>query len=124
VTLREFVNDLPGDVYDATLSPTGHRVALSWCHGVAPNYSCGVYLRPSAGGEPKLLFVGRELVQQLRWSPDGRWLAYISFQNWSRDGKWLYASRESLDLTSDVKPQLWKVNAARGSFKSLEHDRV
>jgi Tol biopolymer transport system component len=40
----------------------------------------------------------------------------VSFSNWSRDGKWLYVSREDLDLQSDTKPQLWRVNLASGEL--------
>jgi Tol biopolymer transport system component len=89
VTLRAFLSDLPGDVYDAALSPDGDRVALSWCNGVAPNYQCGVYLRPTSGGEPKLLFHEKELAQQLRWSPDGRWLAYTDISSHNSTLLWV-----------------------------------
>jgi Tol biopolymer transport system component len=90
--LREFVNDLPGDIYDAALSPAGDRLALTWCRHMGPQYQpeyqCGVYLRPSGGGEPKLLFNYDDLALELRWSPDGKWLAYTDHS--SRSGSDLF----------------------------------
>ena len=77
--LRGFVDDLLGDVYEAALSPRGDRVALTWCRHLGPNYSCGVYLRAIAGGEPKLIFADEELAGSLRWSPDEKWLSYTGF---------------------------------------------
>ncbi len=76
VTLREFLSDVPGDVSSADFSPSGEQILMDWCKDPGPSQVCGAYLRPASGGEPMLLFTGREFLQDARWSPDGSWIAY------------------------------------------------
>jgi Tol biopolymer transport system component len=56
---------------DPSLSPDGKTLAFHWCK---PDYSCGIYTRPLAGGDIELL-AGSEPTDSLpflpRWSPDG-----------------------------------------------------
>ncbi|HVO98451.1 MAG TPA: hypothetical protein VMT15_10315 [Bryobacteraceae bacterium] len=81
VTLREFLSDVPGDVWSADFSPSGDRILIGWCKNPGPGQVCGAYLRPAGGGEPKLLFTGHEFVQNPRWSPDGKWIAYTDIHS-------------------------------------------
>jgi hypothetical protein len=59
------------------VSIDGKRFIYSSTAGSADQYS-NLYLQPTAGGEPyKLTFFEHDAFHP-RWSPDGRWIAYIS----------------------------------------------
>ncbi len=85
-SFRTILDDLPGTILDIAIAPKGDTLAFGWCQ--KNERTCGVYLRPLSGGEPKLLFTGKEYPLELRWSPDGRWLAYSDIQ--SHDGAILF----------------------------------
>jgi dipeptidyl aminopeptidase/acylaminoacyl peptidase len=82
----------PEDVYALTsageprLSPDGRRVAyvVSRIDGEANAYRSAVWLAPLDGSEePRQFTSGERGDASPRWSPDGRWLAFVS----SRDGE-------------------------------------
>ena len=82
-------------------SPDGTRIAFtgSPAQGNADLRS-RLYVVAAGGGRPRRLLPGSD---------------NVGFQSWSRDGKWLYVTRESTDLLSNAKRQLWKVNVASGA---------
>ena len=67
-----------GNATGANLSPDGKTLAFQWCK---PGGVCGVYTRPLAGGEPRLL-AGKDSKARLpvgspHWSPDGGRIAFL-----------------------------------------------
>lgn len=71
--------DLPGETSDPVLSPDGKTLAFEWWK---PDYSFGIYIRPFAGGEVRLLAGKNDKVPSAsdpRWSPDGKRVALTRF---------------------------------------------
>jgi Tol biopolymer transport system component len=70
--------DLPGETWSPSLSPDGKRLAFNWCRQDFTD--CGIYVRPFAGGEARLL-VGKNKEHIAAWdvqfSPDGLALSFI-----------------------------------------------
>lgn len=73
---------LPGAAWDAwepDFSPDGSRVALTLARPVEGGRESRVAVVPATGGAPTFYSVaGDEFTP--RWSPDGAWLAYISYE--------------------------------------------
>jgi Tol biopolymer transport system component len=70
---------LDGETSEPTLAPDGKTLAFQWCK---PDYSCGIYTRPLAGGEVRPLIEGNTkegLATSPRWSPDGGRIAFTRF---------------------------------------------
>src|ERR1700752_1318418 len=66
------ITSRPGFDWFPSWSPDGRSIAFqSQSQGTDGN---STYIVPSGGGEPRLLFIGREGGTAC-WSPDGRWLA-------------------------------------------------
>ena len=62
-----------GSCTSPTFSPDGARVAfVSTLGGVGQ-----VWVMPAGGGFPELVTAGEDPVLSVRWSPDGKWLAYL-----------------------------------------------
>ena len=82
----------PEDVYalasvgDLRLSPDGLRVAyvVNWIDREENGYRSAIWVAPLDGPEePTRLTAGTRSDSSPRWSPDGRWLAFVS----NRDGE-------------------------------------
>jgi dipeptidyl aminopeptidase/acylaminoacyl peptidase len=107
----------PEDLYalksvsDPRLSPDGRRVAyvVNWIDREANGYRAAVWVAPLDGsGEPRQLTSGARSDSSPRWSPDGRWLAFVS----NRDGK-----------DEDAHSELYVLPANGGEPRRLTDDR-
>jgi len=71
--------NLDRETEEPSLSLDGKTLAFVWCK---PDYSCGIYTRPFAGG-PVTLFAGKDghegSAYSPRWSPDGNMVAFNRF---------------------------------------------
>lgn len=88
-----------GQTSSPHLSPDGKSLAYEWC---TPDYHCGVYIRPLAGGRASLVADGRDrngIPVNPQWSPDGTRIALTWAQSHYENHLWVY------DLaTRAVKP--------------------
>jgi Tol biopolymer transport system component len=134
----EPVVNLEGNPHGGSLSPDGKTLVFNWCK---PGGACGIYTRPLAGGEPRLL-AGKDAKGQYPdspvWSPAGGKIAFLrgdkeshlivrdavsgSERNlgvissgvaWSPDGRFLVAATylENPPQTYDCRPTLFSAGA-------------
>ena len=96
----------PADVYalrsvgEPRLSPDGRCVAyvVNWIDPVANSYRGAIWVAPLDGSEePRQFTSGERRDGSPRWSPDGRWLAFVS----DRDGEEEKAHGELYVLPAD-----------------------
>jgi dipeptidyl aminopeptidase/acylaminoacyl peptidase len=96
----------PEDVYaltsvgDLRISPDGRRVAyvVNWVDREENGYRSAIWVAPLDGSEePRQLTSGARSDGSPRWSPDGRWLAFVS----NRDGEDETAHGELYVLPAD-----------------------
>lgn len=89
-------------VSDPQVSPDGTQVAfvVTRMYRKENCYRSGIWTVPVAGGAPRPLTAGTARDSTPRWSPDGRWLAFLS----TRGGD---------------KPQLWYLPADGGEARQL-----
>src|SRR5579884_3820670 len=62
------------------ISPNGQHVAyvVTTIDEYRHEYRSAIWMAPTAGGEPKLFTTGSANASNPTWSPDGRWLAFVS----------------------------------------------
>lgn len=65
---------------DPQLSPDGSRVAfvVTTLSEERDEYLSQIWVVPASGGEPRRFTTGPKRDTSPRWSPDGRWLAFVS----------------------------------------------
>jgi len=76
----------PEDLYllrfisEAQISPDGSRVAyvVKTIDAESHEYRSAIWVAPTSGGEPRQFTLGQHRDEAPRWSPDGRFLAFVS----------------------------------------------
>lgn len=107
--------DLPDgawDMWEPDWSPTGDRIAFTLSRPVEAGIESRIAWVPAAGGTPTFYSVaGAE--HQPRWSPDGVWLAYISYEQRPAGASLLATAEPETAATAPTlrEADIWIVSA-------------
>lgn len=110
-------------VADVACSPDGSQVAytMSEIDAAADEYRTSVWVVAASGDEPRRLATGAKRDGAPRWSPDGRWIAFLSDRD--REKPQLHVveaaggePRRLTDLPLGVLPASWSPDGTRLLF--------
>ncbi|MBO0781551.1 MAG: S9 family peptidase [Ktedonobacteraceae bacterium] len=99
------------------LSPDGQRVAyvVTTVDERKHAYRSAIWTTPTAGGEPRRLTAEPANATDPSWSPDGRWLAFLS----EREGEAGRVAGEEQKKLGKDKPQIWLLPTDGGEARQL-----
>ena len=107
--------------WSPTFSPGGDTIAFISTRAAGEDAKAGIYMMSLRGGEPWLFATWDESVNEVSWSPDGRWLAYVRpdslpkrVREW-RKKKWDHVVEDEILQY----PHLWVVEVATGATRRL-----
>jgi Tol biopolymer transport system component len=108
------------DVGDPEVSPEGKWVAYTVTRRDAKEdeSDADIYMAPLGGGAAVRLTTSRKPERSPRWSPDGRWLAFLSGRDGKKTQVWLL-SREGgeaarlTDFKASVSSLAWSPDSTR-----------
>lgn len=111
------------DLYEITflsrprISPDGRRVAyvVTEIDGRTHTYRSAIWATPTAGGEARRLTAPPANATDPGWSPDGRWLAFVS----EREGEASRVAGEEAKKQGKGKPQIWLLPTDGGEARQL-----
>ena len=119
----------PDDVYELTgagdprISPDGSRVAyvVAYDRPRESEYRSAIWVAPLDGaGEPRRFTSGEKRDGSPRWSPDGRWLAFVSNRGDEKAQGQLYVipaeggeARKLTELKESVSDVVWSPDSTR-----------
>ena len=128
----------PEDVYELTgvadprIAPDGSRVAyvVSTIDKESSEYRSAVWVAPLDGpGEPRAFTAGEKRDGVPRWSPDGRWLAFVSNRGDEKAKAQIYVipaeggeARKLTDLKEGPEEVVWSPDSTRLAFTSRVPD--
>jgi dipeptidyl aminopeptidase/acylaminoacyl peptidase len=101
------------------ISPDGQRVAfvVTTIDEHKHEYRSSIWLAPTAGGEARRFTSGAANVHSPCWSPDGRWLAFVS----DREGEPEPVDKDTKEQQKQGKdkPQIWLIPSDGGEAHQL-----
>ncbi|HEX6477690.1 MAG TPA: S9 family peptidase [Ktedonobacteraceae bacterium] len=99
------------------ISPDGQRVAfvVTTIDERTYEYRSSIWMVPTAGGEAKRFTYGPDNAHSPSWSPDGRWLAFVS----ERKGETADKSEKEQKKPGKDKPQIWLIPTDGGEAHQL-----
>ena len=99
------------------LSPDGQRVAfvVTTIDQRTYEYRSSIWMVPAEGGEAKRFTYGPANAHSPSWSPDGRWLAFVSERKGETGDK---SEKEQKERGKD-KPQIWIIPTDGGEARQL-----
>jgi dipeptidyl aminopeptidase/acylaminoacyl peptidase len=106
-----------GGVYEFTWSPDGATVA--YIASTASGFD--VWTVASTGGKPRQITTTQRFKKQLRWSTDGKWIAYVSMQDSGRGDIYLVSPDGSSNVplaetTADEASPVWAPDSEQLAF--------
>src|SRR5664279_2518488 len=131
----------PDDIYELTgvgdprISPDGSRVAyvVSTVDRDSNEYRSAVWVATLDGSEePRSFTAGEKNDTSPRWSPDGRWLAFVSNRGDEKAQAQIYVipavgggeARKLTDLKESVADVVWSPDSTRLAFTSRVRDEA
>ena len=130
----------PEDVYeltgvgDARISPDGSRVAyvVSTTDRESSEYRSSIWVAPLDGSEePRRFTTGEKRDGSPRWSPDGRWLAFVSNRGDEKAPGQIYVipaaggeARKLTDLKESAADVTWSPDSTRLAFTARVRDEA
>ena len=99
------------------ISPDGERVAfvVTTIDERRQAYHSAIWVAPTSGGEAKRLTTGISNSHSPSWSPDGRWLAFVS----DREGEVITKDASEQKKTGKGKAQIWLLPTDGGEAHQL-----
>jgi dipeptidyl aminopeptidase/acylaminoacyl peptidase len=115
---RRLTRHPKGDV-SPTFSPSGDTIAFVSTRGA--DERPGIWMMDLAGGDPWPFGRYDEAIGEVRWSPDGRWLAYVQTDTLpARVREWRGRKRDAVIEDERLQyPHLWVVEIATGRRRRL-----
>jgi dipeptidyl aminopeptidase/acylaminoacyl peptidase len=130
----------PDDVYELTgvgdphISPDGSRVAyvVTTTDRDSEEYRSAIWVTPLAGSEePSRFTFGEKRDGSPRWSPDGRWLAFVSNRGDEKAKGQIYVlpaqggeARRLTELKESAADVVWSPDSTRLAFTSRVPDEA
>src|SRR5579859_694203 len=78
-------------------------------------YHTSIWVAPANGGEPRRFTTGSANAGSPAWSPDGRWLAFVS----EREGELPVQNKKEQKKYGKGKPQIWVMPTDGGEARQL-----
>jgi len=99
------------------ISPDGQRVAyvVTTIEEHKHEYRSAIWVAPTTGGEARRFTTGSANASNPSWSPDGRWLAFVS----NREGELTRPNLKGQKKVGKGKPQIWLIPADGGEARQL-----
>ncbi len=99
------------------ISPDGQRVAfvVTTVDKRTYEYRSSIWVVSTEGGEAKRFTAGPANAHSPSWSPDGRWLAFVS----DREGESLGRDEKEQKKRGKGKPQIWLIPTDGGEARQL-----
>jgi dipeptidyl aminopeptidase/acylaminoacyl peptidase len=103
------------------ISPDGQRVAYvaTTIDGQKHAYRSSLWMIPTRGGEARRFTLGSANAHGPDWSPDGRWLAFVSEREGEEPGASAGNDEQEQRLRGKGKAQIWLIPTDGGEARQL-----